>query len=332
MVVQLTNQQLLSQLMDEVSQLCPDVEQTQLRMRIAGVLSLYEVRPARMPGAHPDIRQKVDLFLAAKRLEGLSGLTLDGYQLELMIFSKYVQKPIEYISTADIRLFLGEFPHLKNSSIAKKMSVLKSFFGWLTEEEIIHKDPTRKIKPTRKEQRIPKVLTIEELEMLREACKTERERALLETLYATGGRLSEIQQLNKDDINWQGMSALVVGKGDKEREVFFSFKAFYHLKKYLKVRKDNEPALFVTERRPYRRISNRAIQREIKNIAFRAGIAKNVHPHTLRHTFATLTLNNGADISTIQSILGHSNPATTQVYATVSGEYKREQYKKCLVQ
>ncbi len=118
-----------------------------------------------------------------------------------------------------------------------------------------------------------------------------------------------------------------------KREVYFSFKAFYHLRKYLKSRKDNDPALFVTERRPYRKVSNRAIQRrEIKNIANRAGIKKSVHPHTLRHTFATLTLNNGADISTIQSILGHASPATTQVYAQLTEHRKREQYRKHLVQ
>lgn len=325
-------EQLLTQLLGELAALCPDADPVKLKMKIAGILSLYDIRPARMPGGHPDIREKAELFLAAKKLEGLSELTIEGYRLELRIFAESVQKSVDKITTADIRLFLGEFDYLKRSSIAKKLSVLKSFFGWLAEEEILPRDPTRKIKPPKKEQRIPKALTIEELEMLRESCKTPRERALLEILYATGGRLSEIQQLDRDDIDWRGMNTKVIGKGDKERNVFFSFKAMYHLKKYLKTRTDDNPALFITERRPYRRVSNRTIQREIKIIAERAGIKKSVHPHTLRHTFATLTLNNGADISTIQSILGHSSPATTQVYAQVTEERKREQYRKHLVQ
>ena len=97
-------------------------------------------------------------------------------------------------------------------------------------------------------------------------------------------------------------------------------------------RLDDCPALFVTERKPIRRLSRRAIQREIKLISERAGITKRVHPHTMRHTFATLTLNNGADLATVQALLGHSNPATTQVYAQVSDEHKREQYRKHLVQ
>ncbi|NNV04664.1 tyrosine-type recombinase/integrase, partial [Brevibacillus sp. MCWH] len=236
------------------------------------------------------------------------------------------------ITAADIRVFLGRFSHLKLSSIAKKLSVLKSFFGWLVSEEIIQRDPTKKLKPPKQEKRLPKALTIEELEMLREACKTTRQRAFLEVLYATGCRLSEVQALNRSDINYQTLSCRVIGKGNKEREVYFSFKAMYHLRKYLMARTDNEPALFITERKPYRRLSKRGIQREIALIAENAGLGKKVSPHTLRHTFATLTLNNGAELAAVQALLGHEDPATTQVYAQLTDEKKREQHKKYLVQ
>lgn len=325
-------ERLLAQLVDEVSQLCPSVDSTLLRMRIAGVLSLYDVRLAKLPGANPDIQEKVAQFLAAKKLEGLSPLTLSGYEIELRIFARAINKPVAEITTADIRQFLAQFPHLKLSSLGKRLSVLKSFFGWLTAEEIIPRDPTLRIKPPKTEKTLPKALSIEELEIMREACRTPRERALVEVFYATGCRLSEIQRLNREDINWQTASTRVVGKGSKEREVYFSFRAMYHLKKYLMTRLDDCPALFVTERKPTRRLSRRAIQREIKLIAQRAGIAKRVHPHTMRHTFATLTLNNGADLATVQALLGHANPATTQVYAQVTEERKREQYRKHLVQ
>jgi integrase/recombinase XerD len=106
----------------------------------------------------------------------------------------------------------------------------------------------------------------------------------------------------------------------------------YHLKKYLNIRTDNEPALFITERQPYRRLSKRGIQREIGLIAKAAGIHKEVSPHTLRHTFATLTLNNGAELAAVQELLGHSDPGTTQGYARISPERKKEQHKKFLVQ
>lgn len=218
------------------------------------------------------------------------------------------------------------------SSIAKKLSVLKSFFSWLADEEIIQKDPTRRIKSPKKEKRLPNALTIEELEMLREACTTYRERSLVEVLYATGGRLSEVQALNRNDIDWQNKSAKIIGKGNKERDVYFSFKALYHLKKYLKSRDDLVPALFITERKPYRRLSNRSIQRAIDNIAERSEINKKISPHTFRHTLSTLMLENGADITAIQKILGHSDLNTTQIYAQISDTRKQEQYNRHMVQ
>ncbi len=153
-----------------------------------------------------------------------------------------------------------------------------------------------------------------------------------EVFYATGGRLSEVQGLDKKDVDWQDSSARVVGKGDKERDVYLSIRAEYHLKKYLESRSDDCPALFITERRPYRRLSKRGIQREIKSIAIRAGIGDKVHPHVLRHTFATLTLNNGAELAVLQQLLGHNSPVTTQVYAQVTDERKKQAHKKYLIQ
>jgi len=174
-------EQLLRQIVSAVADICYDVPFQKLHMTVAGILSLYDIRLAKLPGCHPDIREKVDQFLSAKKLEGLSQLTLDGYALELRVFAEHVAKPVEEITTGDIRAYLGKFDHLKMSSIAKKLSVLKSFFGWLADEEIIPRDPARRIKPPKKEQRLPKALTIEELEQIREACITPRERAMLES-------------------------------------------------------------------------------------------------------------------------------------------------------
>lgn len=322
---------LLRQLSMEVATLCPEVDKLQLRSKMAGILSMYDIKPINL-SFNPDLLEKVDTFLSAKKLEGLSPLTLEGYQLELKIFAEKIQKPADEVTTQDIRLYLSQFSELKLSSISTKLSTLKSFFGWLTEEEIIQRDPTRKIKPPKKEQRLPKALTIEELEILREACETFRERALIEVLYATGCRLQEVVGINLEDINWHEGILNVIGKGDKERTVYLSFKAMYHLKKYLSSRTDKNTALFVATKKPHNRLGGRSIQREIKKIAARTDIKKDIHPHVLRHTFATLTLNNGADIATIQGILGHASSATTQIYAVVSDERKHQQYKKHLVQ
>lgn len=327
-----TGRFLIEQLVDELLDICGEENRLKLEARLSAVLALYEVRPKRPTTSYSETTDKIKQFLAAKKLEGCSPVTIKSYSLNLNIFAEKVIIPIKEITTSDIRSYLAGYEHLKPASISTKLSILKSFFGWLTEEEIVPRDPTRKIKAPKKEKRMPKALTIEELEMMREHCETLRERAILEVLYATGCRLSEIQQLDINDIDKRSMSARVIGKGDKEREVYLSFKAMYHLKKYLKEREDNCPALFATERKPYRRLSKRGIQRGVGEIAKKANIQKNCSPHTLRHTFATLTLNNGADITAIQALLGHTSPVTTQIYSSLSNERKHSQYKKYLVQ
>jgi integrase/recombinase XerD len=321
---------LISEIVGYISELVP-IHVEQVKGKLSAIITKYHVTKPESNEVHPDLTDNINLFLSSKKLEGLSLVTLEGYELELNIFANTVKKRTINITAADIRVFLGQFQHLKLSSLSRKLSVLKSFFSWLAGEEIIQRDPTAKIKPPREEKRLPKALTIVELEMLRESCDTDRQRAFIEVLYASGTRLSEIHQLNIKDVNQQTMSSNVIGKGNKEREVYLSFKAMYHLNKYLNSRTDDCEALFVTERKPYRRLSKRGIQREIKLIAQKAGLADKVSPHVLRHTFATLTLNNGAELAAVQELLGHSSPDTTLRYARITEERKREQHKKYLV-
>lgn len=321
---------LISEVVAYISELIPlDLEKT--RTDLSSIVTKYHVKKVETDEKHPDLLDNISLFLASKKLEGLSENTLKSYHLELGTFSDSVKKRTADISAADIRVYLGSFQHLKMSSVSRKLSVLKSFFSWLTGEEILQRDPTTRIKSPKKEKRAPKALSIEELEMLREHCKTNRQRAFVEVMYATGCRLTEIHDLDIKTINQQAMSAQVVGKGNKERTVYFSFRAMYHLNKYLKERNDTCEALFVTERKPYRRLSKRGIQREVDKIAEQANV-KNVSPHVLRHTFATLTLNNGAELAAVQALLGHESPDTTLIYAQLSDDKKHEAYKRYLVQ
>ena len=330
--MQAAGEHLLSQVTQSLFIVCPTINLSDMQTRLSEIISLYDIKRIDADQTHPDLQEKIELFLSGKQLEGLSKITLKGYKLHLRIFAEHVKKKVEDVTTADIRVYLGRYKDQKISTLSTKLSVLKSFFSWLTSEEILLRDPTMRIKPPRKEKRLPKALSIEELEMMREACKTARQRTLVEALYATGCRLSEVHDLDRSDIEFNTQSCRVIGKGNKEREVYFSFKAIYHLKKYLLSRADLVPALIITERQPYRRLSGRGIQREIGIIAANAGIKKKVSPHTLRHTFATLTLNNGADLVAVQELLGHENPATTQIYASISAERKREQHRKHLVQ
>lgn len=315
-----------------VSTMFPDADMNVLPVRLEEVLCNYNIERKSDLQLEKDLPEKIQLYLASKKIEGLSKKTLKGYNSELHLFNRYCQKATALVTTADIRGYLASFDKAKVGTIGQKLSVLKSFFGWLVKEEILLRDPTAKVNPPKKPNRLPKGLSIEELEIVRESCKTLRQRALLEVFYSTGCRLSEIAGMNKNDINIQSMSLKVVGKGNKERVVYLSFKALFHLKKYLNSRNDDCEALFVTERKPYRRMGNMAIQREIDKIEKASQITKKLHPHVLRHTYATLSMDAGIELADLQHLLGHSNPGTTLIYSNVSEERKQQAFKKYHVQ
>ena len=217
----------------------------------------------------------------------------------------------------DIRRYLAWYTKkgVKNSTLATIISALKSFFGWLENEEYISKSPMRKIKNIKVEKRVRKALNREELEMLRDACRTLREKALVEFFYSTGCRLDEAQKLNIADVDWSNGKVMVIGKGDKERPVYLNARAILHLRKYLASRNDSNHSLFVSERQPHDRLGRRAIERTFSTLGKRAGINKPVYPHLLRHTTASTMLQNGATMEEVQHYLGHDSPVTTQIYA-----------------
>lgn len=309
----------------------PLLDQEQINKIISKIIVKYQIVRLDEDKIGCNLQDNIDLYISARQLEGMNLSTIKSYKNHFHVFVKDVHKNVEEITTAHIRNHLSKFEHLKKSSMATKISVLKSFFVWLQQEEIIQKDPTKKLKTPKFNKFNPKYLTVDELEMLREACVTPRQRALIEVLYATGARLNEVYNMNIKDIKFNSFSAIVLGKGNKEREVFFSLKAIHHLKRYLKTRNDDNDALFITERKPFRRLCKRSIQREIGIISKNSNIGKIISPHVLRHTMASLSLNNNMDIAVISSILGHSNISTTQIYAHVTDENKRYQYKKHLV-
>ncbi|KXG78301.1 site-specific tyrosine recombinase/integron integrase [Thermotalea metallivorans] len=313
----------------------PSIDQHKLRAVLEEVLYDYDVTPVeRALAVRNDITDKLVLYLASKKIDGLSNLTLENYKRHLSRFSLFIQKNIEDITAMDIRMYLAAYGKtgVKNTTLSTEISILRSFFNWLENEEYINKSPMRKIKQIKIEKRLCKALTIEELELMREACKTLRQRAMLEFFYSTGCRLDEVVKLNRYDIDWGNMSVRVVGKGNKERIVYVSPKSKVHIQKYLSSRKDTCEALFVTERQPIQRLGRRSIEREVAKIGKMSGIEKNVYPHLLRHTTATLMLNNGADLVTVQKILGHEDPSTTQIYAQYSDENVQHEYRKHLIQ
>ncbi|MCM3444390.1 site-specific tyrosine recombinase/integron integrase [Metabacillus halosaccharovorans] len=315
-----------------VSTLAPETEQDKLYIRLEEVLSNYEIHRKTQKEIENDIQEKIDLFLSSRKIEGLSNKTLKGYKIELDLFARFVQKPVVQINTADVRKYLAHNDKWMVSTLDRKLSVLKTFFSWLVREELLLRDATAKIRAPKKPKRLIKSLTIEELEIVRDSCETLRERALIETMYATGCRLSEIKNMKKSDINLQQMSVRVIGKGDKERICYLSIKCLHQLRKYLNGRNDDCEYLFVTERKPIRKMSDRNIERIIDIIEDRSNLSKKLTPHVFRHTFAQLAMENGAELADVQHLMGHENPSTTLVYSHVSEERKKQAHKRYHVQ
>lgn len=265
-----------------------------------------------------------------KKIEGYSPLTLKTYCFQYNLLLRFFGNiDMREITTEKLKEYLiQEGEHLKASSLGHRVRCIKSIFKWTHEEGYIPKNPAAKLKEPKLGKRIPKFLSDLEIEHLREASHTTMEKALFEFFYSTGCRIGEVDKLNRDDIDFRSNSVIVHGKGDKEREVYFNTRCSIWLKRYLDQRDDDESCLFITERRPKRRMSIDNLRYIIKRISNRAGIKKSIHPHQLRHSYATHMMNNGAPLEVIQSLLGHEKSETTKIYAQLSGKLRQDFYSK----
>lgn len=267
-----------------------------------------------------------ELYLADKQLEKFSPVTLESYRVQKNLLVRHFgDKDINEITIFDLKQYLIEKGgHLKASSLGARIRFIRAFFKWLSDEGYCTKNPTTKLKEPKLGSRIPKALTDEEAELQREACRIPQEHALTEFLFSTGCRVGEVHRLNRSDVNLENRSCLVIGKGDKQREVYFSRRAKIWLKWYLDSRNDDCPALFVTQRRPYRRLSIDMIRYVVKRVCRQSNSPKNTYPHIWRHTFAMHMLDKGAPLEAIQDQLGHADLRTTKIYCRLSGARRKE--------
>lgn len=292
-------------------------------------LQFYEVNQTSIDPDKNDLDEKITLYLQTKKLEGCVEDTIRNTNYFLREFSEFINKPINKITTNDLRMFISsKSDKLKSSTINNKISQLKSFFGWLQEEEYISGNPSKKLKGTKVPIRLRESLNIMELEKLRLACSKTRERALLEFLLATGCRVSEVVNTDIKDLDFSKNTIRVIGKGNKERIVCFSDKTKLHIMNYLNERTDDNEALFVCGKRPYKRLGSRGLEKIIHGIADKAGFDKPVYPHLMRHSLASIGLQSGADITTIQHLLGHTSITTTQRYAATSFNNVKHEYNQ----
>lgn len=331
------NEEASIRLIGKLTLLLPILEQNlslQLEAKkvIDETLYNYEVQTKCTDLVAGDILEKAQIYLACKKLEGLSPKTLDNYRLFLIKLDMYFTKPCSTISTMDLRMFLAILGKGKQAStINGYITSLKGFFGWLQNEEYLIKNPAAKLKQTKVPRVILQGYKAENLEKLREACRSEKEKCLFELLDSTACRISELDNIRLEDINWQEQSIKVLGKGNKERMVYFSTKAKLHIQAYLNTRKGESDYLFISDRGVHGHIKVRALQLIIAKIQDRSGVEERVHCHKFRRTGATRLLNQGMRIEGVQGILGHTTPATTQIYAQLSQENLRNEYRRLVI-
>lgn len=281
-----------------------------------------------------DTPEVVKTFIACKKIEGYSYGTLINYRNHLMNFFRFVNKDIKDVYTNDIRIFLYQYQQerkVSNRTLNKYQENLKSFFAWCYEEGYIDKNVARKLKPIKYEEKPRQALTQIELERVRDACETIRDRAIVEFIYSTGCRVSELCDTKLSDIDWSTNSVHLFGKGSKHRTSFINAKSEFTLRQYLETRDDDSEYLFVSLKKPYNKLKKCGVEKIVRNIASKACLDKKLTPHILRHTTATTALRNGMPVDEIQKMLGHSSVNTTMIYAKTNIENVKANHKRFVI-
>lgn len=291
---------------------------------IESILAHYRIEPLPYyPVATTDLPERIRFYLKARQFDGLSKSTLRIYFYILRELTYYVNKPVKNINVNELRDFLMYKSHTNSmASICSIISCLKSFWTWLDVEDIIDYNPCKHLHYPKYVQNQREGLGIIDIELCREACESMRERAIFEFLLASGCRISETRDLIYDKVI--SGEFMVNGKGSKIRYCYLNKKCLLYLKRYHDNRKGDSPYLFVHLRPPYGQVSTRTLQDEITSIGKRCNI--HLYPHRLRHTFASMALENGASLTVVQKILGHSKISTTQVYAKLSQTSVKNEY------
>lgn len=277
-----------------------------------------------------DSFELLDHFISTKRLEGRSEKTLKYYKSTIDKVLNAIDKNVKAITTDDLRNYLSEYqsrPTVSKQSVDNVRRNLSSFFTWLEDENYILKSPVRRIRKIKTSTPVKETYSDDEMERLRDSCKNIRDLAMIELLSSTGMRVGELVLLNIDDINFNERECIVLGKGDKERIVYFDARTKLHLLDYLKSRSDQNDALFVGLRSPYNRLGIGGIELIIRKLGRSIGIKK-CHPHKFRRTMATLAIDKGMPIEQVQKLLGHEKIDTTLHYAMVKQSNVKNAHRK----
>lgn len=274
------------------------------------------------PQSLEEKHQWIEEYIVCRKIGGLSQKTLALYKLVLTHFADNVAKPFNMISAFDIRNYLRGYQEqspISNRTLDSKRTIICGFFNWLAGEEYITKNPALKIQPIKYERIHKKAMSQMDLEKIRSVLKTPREKAVIELLFSTGCRVSELITLKVSDINFETKEVSILGKGNKHRISYLNARAEVSIKEYLDSRKGDSLYLISTERAPYGKTTKANIEKIIRDIEERAkdqGLSTHITPHVFRHTTATVALNRGMNILDVSKLLGHENLDTTMEYIT----------------
>lgn len=277
----------------------------------------------------------IDKFVNYLKIEkNASRHTIINYTEDLKGFSAFLQdKPLEEVNYLMIRKFLAALRsnEYQKKTIARKLSTLRSFFKFLYKEGYLKSNPMSTVSTPRIDKKLPQFLDVTSVERLIESPKTKdiwglRDRAIMEILYSSGMRVSELVGLNIEDVDFIGGVAKVMGKGRKERICPIGEKASGALRNYLNKRSRSVEALFLN--RSGGRLHDRSVRRIIDKYIQKISLREKISPHTFRHSFATHLLERGADLRSVQELLGHKNLSTTQIYTHITAERLKSVYDK----
>ena len=286
-----------------------------------------------IPSEQPDSKAPIDAiqaFIAAKRIEGCSEKTLSYYQKTIATMLSTIGKTVQQITTDDLRQYLTTYQTQRKSSkvtIDNIRRILASFYSWLEDEDYIIKSPVRRIHKVKTAKLVKDTYTDEMLELMRDNCGSLRDLAIIDLLASSGMRIGEMVALNREDINFTERECVVLGKGNKERLVYFDARTKIHLQNYLDSRTDSDPALFVTLRAPYARLQIGGVELRLRELGRRLSLPK-VHPHKFRRTLATTAIDKGMPIEQVQQLLGHQKIDTTMHYAMVKQQNVKLAHRK----
>ena len=217
-------------------------------------------------------------------------------------------------------MYLDEYQKRSGASkvtIDNIRRILSSFFAWLEDEDYIVKSPVRRIHKVKSCKTVKETYSDEALEIMRDSAESIRDLAIIDMLVSTGIRVGELVKLNRGDIDFENRECVVLGKGNKQRKVYFDARTKIHLQRYLQSRTDDNEALFVSLQRPYNRLLISGVEIRLRELGRKLDIHK-VHPHKFRRTLATMAIDKGMPIEQVQQLLGHQSVDTTLQYAIVN--------------